>query len=371
MRAHQWRSYDRRNSGADTARGFFPGPCHWEAGTGAFEAALPFLKELEAPLLWVGESALLKKWLDRWEGPMAAAGLRHEPHFWQAGTECCEEAVAAILQNAVSIQAKGLLGLGGGKCMDTVKWAAARSGLPFVLIPSSPATCACATQVVVCYDAQGRYLNVLELEASAKLLIIDAAVMASAPKRLWAAGLMDTLAKPLEAQAAGLESGYGSSTGGFLAQEAWDLCQAQGFAWLQNIPDAAEASAAALEGMLLTTGLASAVGGVPAAAAHSLSNGLSVLPKAKQWLHGELVGWGLLYQESLLQALGRPSKPCALILEDLGLPMKIPGDLLERDRASEVVQKMMAEGESIHAIKGIQSLGEARLLEILLALREP
>jgi glycerol dehydrogenase-like iron-containing ADH family enzyme len=335
------------------------------------------LKALGQPLLWVSEKKL-SAWLDRWEGPLAAAGVDLCFEAWPEAGECCEPMVQRLMDSCRRQNCRALAGCGGGKLMDSVKLAAARLGLAFACIPSSPATCACATRVAVLYDEDGCYREVLDLEQGPSLCILDSDLLSSAPARHRAAGLADTLAKHLEAEAAGAGAGLGISAGLDLARLAHGRCLAHGAAWLSSQDPADASSQLALEAVTLMSGMASCLGEVPAAAAHSLANGLSLLPACRALLHGELVGLGLLWQDAILMELGRPlpggcqgPEERRALLRSWGLPLAIPAQGLEGAGLAAVVEKSLQEGESIHGIPGLERLGPRRLQSLLEAMTAP
>ncbi len=375
MRSQAW---SRKREGAgESSRAFGPGPTAWRTGRHAAAESAAELKGLGQPLLWVSEKKL-GAWLDRWEGPLAATGVDLRFETWPEGGECCESRVQGLMDSARSQGCRALAGCGGGKLMDSVKLAATRLGLSFACLPSSPATCACATRVAVLYQEDGVYRQVLDLEQGPALCVLETGLLMSAPARHRAAGLADTLAKHLEAEAACAAQDLGAGAGLELARLAHDRCLAQGSAWLASQdPESAE-SLQALEAVTLMSGLASCLGEVPAAAAHSLANGLSLLPACRQLLHGELVGLGLLWQDLILMELGRPlpggcPDPAArrALLQSWGLPLSIPAQGLGPEALAAAVAKSLEEGESIHGIPGLEGLEPRRLCSLLEALTAP
>jgi len=257
-----------------------------------------------------------------------------------------------------------------------VKLAAARSQCKLVTVPSSPATCACATRVAVLYAATGEFNEVIDLERGPELCLLDEDLLSSAPRIHRAAGLADTLAKHLEAEVASPEPVYGLGTGRALGALAYAQCLEHGSTWLKSEDPSSPESRAALEAVVMSSALASCFGQVPAAAAHSLANGLSLVPIMRSWLHGELVGLGLLWQDRVLEALGRPLPGAAAslqeredLLKDWGLRIRAPRELLALGPA--VVAKSLAPEESIHAIPGLGDLGPQRLLTLLEGLVTP
>ncbi len=109
---------------------------------------------------------------------------------------CSFENRQKMLQEADAFQAQILLGAGGGKCMDAVKAVADEAGLSCILVPTSAATCAASVRSCVCYDQRGRTQSGIMAKHFPNGLILDSDLLIGhCPPRLFAAGMMDALAK--------------------------------------------------------------------------------------------------------------------------------------------------------------------------------
>ncbi|MGH7442158.1 MAG: hypothetical protein ACREKE_05725, partial [bacterium] len=218
------------------------------------------------------------------------------------------------------------------------KLAAAALKLPLATLPTSAATCACATAVAVRNDGAGGYLDVDDLAQPPDLCLAELPVLRSAPARLLAAGLADTYAKWLEWDALGVGDGpgFGSLAGLALARRAAEVCETLGSEALQR--PASSAFMDVLEACLIASSAASCAGRAPAAAAHSLANALSLQAPGRALLHGEAVGLGLLWQESLLARAGRATIGVEVLqrrLKAWGLPLNLPAGLDARRLAAD------------------------------------
>ncbi len=118
----------------------------------------------------------------------------------------------AITAAAAQVDADWLLGVGGGRVIDVAKGAAHQTGRPYAALPTSPATCAATAATVVVYDADGRHLMVREDGPAVAACALDPGLLAGAPDRLLAAGIVDAWAKVHEVRLTSGRAGPGSST---------------------------------------------------------------------------------------------------------------------------------------------------------------
>jgi len=349
MRAHQRKA---RSSAPEAFQGppapIFFGPRNWFAGDGAWEAGAAILKSWPGPLGLVGEAGLLK----RFRRPLTQAwleqGMELKLFDLEDGVDCCEAAVLGLVRRAKDAGVGGLIGLGGGRILDLAKLAGAVVGLPVATAPTSAATCACATAVAVRNDGQGGYVDVVDLADAPALCLVESGVLRQAPKRLLAAGLADTYAKWLEWSAVETApSAFGAVAARTLARSGAELCAAVGAEALEDPLSAA--FDAVLEAVLLGSAAASCLGSAPAAAAHSLANALSRQEAGQSLLHGEAVGLGLLWQESLLARAGRATigvDALTRLLRTWDLPTRLPAGL----DLGRLARDAFAVDESVHLL---------------------
>jgi glycerol dehydrogenase-like iron-containing ADH family enzyme len=342
---------------------FSPGPARWLAGDGAWEAAAAELAALPQPLGLAGEAGLLKQFRKPLTQAWLEAGVELALLPLPDGVQCCESALQALLKDAKTKGVAGFIGFGGGKALDLAKWAGQEAQLPVVTVPSSLATCAAASTVVVAHDEAGNFREVLDLDRAPVLCVADLAVLRQAPPRLLAAGMADTLAKWLEWRAVQDEpGGFGAAAGWALAEKAALACEAAGADALAD--PASPAWELCAEACLLWSAQASCLGQAPAAAAHSLANALTKQAAGRTLYHGEQVGLGLLWQA----ALGAPSWPLERIracLKAWELPVTLPQGL---DMDLLLGQALEA-GESVHGLPFEADAGLA--LQALGVLRGP
>ena len=111
--------------------------------------------------------------------------------------ECCPEAVfdhrAEIEKSAPDV----VIAVGGGKALDTAK-IAAEGHCPVTAVPTSPATCAAWTALSIVYESDGAYRTGVPVSRCPELVVADIDILADAPARLFANGVMDASAKHFE-----------------------------------------------------------------------------------------------------------------------------------------------------------------------------
>ena len=91
--------------------------------------------------------------------------------------------------------ADAVVAIGGGRCLDVGKLAAARAGVPVVAVPTQPSHDGICSPVAVVPDGTGCGQSVGAI--APRLVFISVPTLLSAPLQSVAAGLGDLLANPL------------------------------------------------------------------------------------------------------------------------------------------------------------------------------
>lgn len=241
---------------------------------------------------------------------------------------------AGVLQRldrgAMEHNADVILGVGGGKALDTAKLLAHNLQLPVVTIPTSAATCAAWTALSNLYSDEGAFLHDVVLPRCPDLLILDYGLILTAPTRTLVAGIGDALAKWYEAS---VSSGHVTSTlivaavqqarvlRDILFQRSAEALHDPGGGSWREVVDAT----------VLMAGMIGGLGGAQCrtVAAHAVHNGLTHLPMTRTSLHGEKVAYGILVQlrlEELVQGnqLAATARQQLLkFYESIGLPCQL------------------------------------------------
>lgn len=248
-----------------------------------------------------------------------------------------EASAADLARRAREAGADFVLAAGGGRVIDAAKVAAVAAGRPLVAVASSSATCAAASGLAVLYEPDGRHRESRRLPAPA-LCVVDPAVIAAAPARLLAAGMADALAKRVEGRAAAHSEGTTLATRMALAlcEEVADTVLALGVEASRDVASGrcTEAVEEVVRAAVLGAALIGGLGGrrVRSAGGHALYYAVTHLGAAARRaspqgepLHGELVGFGLLFQSSLLSAPADEVSSLAGFLARIGLPLTLGG----------------------------------------------
>lgn len=120
-----------------------------------------------------------------------------DARYTEFGGECSP---AEIADHRAQIEASApdvVIAVGGGKALDTAKLAA-EGHASVVAVPTSPATCAAWTALSIVYESDGTYRTGVPVSRCPDLVVADLDILADAPARLFANGVMDASAKHFE-----------------------------------------------------------------------------------------------------------------------------------------------------------------------------
>ena len=211
--------------------------------------------------------------------------------------DCTESSLSRLKEAARQHQADFIIGIGGGKALDTAKLLAHQCQLPIVTIPTSAATCAGWTALSNVYSEEGAFQYDVALDRCPDLIIVDYGLIATAPKRTLVAGIGDAIAKWYEAS---VSSGHSTATMTIAAvQQARvlrDILLQKSLPALEN--PQGEDWREVVDATVLLAGVIGGIGGANCrtVAAHAVHNGLTHIPEAHDALHGEKVAYGILVQ---------------------------------------------------------------------------
>lgn len=214
------------------------------------------------------------------------------------GGECSEAEIDAAADGADG--ADIVIGIGGGKCLDTAKAVAHRIGAASVIVPTIAASDAPCSALAVVYREDGTVAYDMFLPRNPDLVLVDTSIIAEAPARFLAAGIGDALATFYEAEssrkadAPNCWNTYGAGVAFEIARLCRDVIFEHGADALADCDDdrASPALENVVEANILLSGIGFESGGV--AGAHAIHHGLCELDDVHHHLHGEKVAIGVL-----------------------------------------------------------------------------
>ncbi|WP_278486779.1 glycerol dehydrogenase [Achromobacter insolitus] len=198
-----------------------------------------------------------------------------------------------------------VIAVGGGKSLDAGKAVAKSSHCHLITVPTVASNDAPTSKNYVLYDAHHNLLAVEHMLFNPTIVLVDTAVIATAPAHFFRAGLGDAVSKKFEAEQCGRNGGRNmyDAAPPLTAQYIADGC-------LRTLlADGAEAVAVAgsgqptpafervVEAMILMSGLGFESGGL--SIAHALTRGLPKISGVAAAPHGLQVAVGLLVQLDL------------------------------------------------------------------------
>lgn len=271
--------------------------------------------------------------------------------------ECSWAEIKRIKALADEQSADVIIGLGGGKSLDTAKAVAHLANKPVIIVPTIASTDAPCSALAVIYTEHGEFEEYFFFRNNPNLVLVDTAIIAKAPVRFLVAGMGDALSTWVEARACAKSfaknASHGHST--MAANAIAKLCYETLFEDSLKAKAACEAGVVTqaleniIEANILLSGLGFESSGL--AACHSIHNGLTVLEETHKFFHGEKVAFGVIVQLVLENApqeeLDRTIKYC----QSVGLPTCL-ADLSVTEVTPEKIMKVAigatAEGETIH-----------------------
>ncbi|MBP7866263.1 MAG: glycerol dehydrogenase [Acidobacteria bacterium] len=331
--------YDPNRRFADTTGGrsvplLFMAPSLYVQSPGAVGRLGEFLADLAGTGTRVGvviTPGRRKALMETVSGSLRAAGLKHTDVTFAGESSLREvERVTGVFQ-AASIDL--VVGIGGGKCLDTARMAANRLGVRVVTVPTTASTDAPTAAVSVIYHDDGVFDRVEFSRTNPLLVVADETVLADAPPRYLAAGMGDAFSTWFEARccmdnpAARTGRGARPTQGALaIAAQCREQLLAHGPAALAELRAGAPGAAFSriVEANILLSGLGFESGGL--AGAHAVAQGLTACPGLhRDFLHGELVAVGVTAHLLLEE---RPGEAAAArdFLRSVGLPVHL-GDL--------------------------------------------
>lgn len=222
-------------------------------------------------------------------------------------TEITKELIEKASDEASGFSPDVIIGIGGGKALDTAKAVASRLSLPLVIIPTSASTDAPTSAMSIIYNDAHEHDDVYYYIKNPDLVLVDSQIIADAPVRFLVSGMGDALATVFEGRTSirtnqpnyicGESGSYmRTRTAAAIAEECYrTICE---FGVRAKIANELHVVTDALDAVIEANTLMSGLGfeNVGCAASHVVCNGITAVPGGDKALHGEKVAFGVICQ---------------------------------------------------------------------------
>ncbi|OGO31955.1 MAG: glycerol dehydrogenase [Chloroflexi bacterium RBG_16_56_11] len=247
--------------------------------------------------------------------------------------ECCDDEIDRLVKLADKAGGEVVIGMGGGKVMDTAKAVAHLSKRYLVIVPTIAASDAPCSAVSVIYTPDGVYNRPMPHPRNPDAVIVDTKIIADAPVRFLVAGMGDALSTWFEAESCRNKSvanmSFTGDTGAMTAYALAHLCYRTviEYGLVARMACESHSVVPALERVVEANTLLSGLGfeSCGLAGAHGIQIGFTALKETEDYLHGEIVAFGT---QASLFLTGRNKETIDEVYsfcESVGLPTTLAG----------------------------------------------
>ncbi len=346
----------RERKGNDMRKKIFLSPARYLQGRGILkDCAGELMDAVGARLLLIADEVAMEHAGNALCEGLQDAGAAVWPIRFNGQSSLKE--IERIAAEGAEKEIDGVIAVGGGKTCDTARGVKDLLKAALAVVPTIASTDAPAASLYAIYSEEDEVLE-YRYTKNPDLVLVDTEVIAKAPARFLASGIADALATWMEARACA-ESDSPTTTGGHATLAGLAIAERCEQVILQYGVQAYEANKAhvvtkafdaVVEANILLSGIGYESGGL--AAAHSIHNGLTVLPgKARETSHGEKVAFGTLVQLFLENRDRAEIDRLVRFYRELDLPTTLAelglqaADHLALERVGAAAT---AEGETIH-----------------------
>ncbi|MBY7144267.1 glycerol dehydrogenase [Virgibacillus sp. NKC19-3] len=277
----------------------FTSPSKYIQGKGALRNIGEYVKDIGKKPLILSDEIVWGITGEIIEKSMKSANMDY--HYVEFNGEASLTEMDRVTKEGKENSVDVVVGVGGGKTLDTAKGIADGLEVPVVIVPSTASTDAPTSALSVIYSEAGVFESYKFYDKNPDLVLVDTKVIAGAPAALFAAGIADAMATWVEARAT-IKSNGDAMAGGktsIAAEAIAKACEKTIFDYGEAAYQAVQEGLvtkhveAVVEANTLLSGLGFESGGL--AGAHAIHNGLTVLEGDIHHLsHGEKVAYGTL-----------------------------------------------------------------------------
>lgn len=271
--------------------------------------------------------------------------------------ECSKVEIDRIINASNDMKDIVIVGIGGGKTLDTAKAVAYYTQSPVIIVPTMASTDAPCSALSVIYTQKGEFSEYLFLKSNPDMVIMDTDIIKNAPSRLLVSGMGDALATYFEARATAnsnsnsIAGGKATKTAIALAKLCYETLLEDGYKAKQAVENhvCTKAVENIIEANTLLSGVGFESGGL--AAAHAIHNGLTAIEQTHKYFHGEKVAFGTLVQLVLENESMEEINKVLEFCESVGLPITLSDIGISEIKEEEImnVAKLSCDvNETIH-----------------------
>ena len=275
-------------------------PNRYIQGFGVIDETAKHIAHLGSKFFFIGGPTALSIIKERVAASLGERSL--VCHFEKFLGECTRSSAAGLSDKAKEFGAEVIVGVGGGRAIDTAKAVSHELNSALVIIPTIASNDAPCSALSVQYSEKHMLDRFLILRRNPDVVLVDSKIIAEAPTRYFVAGMGDALATWFEAftctksSAKNLPGGMATSAALNLARLCYETLMKYGVSAKLAVDQNAVTPAVemVIEANVLLSGLGFESAGL--AAAHGIHEGIHALEEAERALHGELVAFGTIAQ---------------------------------------------------------------------------
>jgi glycerol dehydrogenase len=275
-------------------------PNRYIQGPGIIKEVAKYTVHLGSNYFFIGGPTALSIIRDKVSMSLDEKSLKY--HFEKFAGECTRASASELSDKARKLSTQVIVGVGGGRAIDTAKAVSHELDSALVIIPTVASNDAPCSALSVQYKENHMLDRFLILKRNPDVVLVDSKIIAESPTRYFVAGMGDALATWFEAftctksSAKNLPGGVSTSAALNLAKLCYDTLMKYGVS-AKLVVDQNEVTPAVemvIEANILLSGLGFESAGL--AAAHGIHEGVHALEGTEGALHGELVAFGTIAQ---------------------------------------------------------------------------
>ncbi|WP_339774759.1 glycerol dehydrogenase [uncultured Thalassospira sp.] len=293
-------------------------------------------------------------------GDQLTAALAAEnivPVFASFAGECTASAIEKASIQAREAGCDAVIGLGGGKAIDTAKAVKIETGLPVIVIPTIASNDSPTSRLAIVYTDAGKFVGPRIMDMNPDAVLVDTDVIVRAPVRFFVSGIADALVTKFEADQC-VASGGRNFFGGLpteaamcLSSHCYQIVRQYGKQAVEDVK--VQKTSLSVEKIVEANTLLSGLGfeGCGVAAAHAIGLAIGDLPGVSGILHGEEVAVGLIAQFMLEKREKAFMDDILAFYDDLGLPaslLDIMDDLPNSESLHRLATFVVRDNSRIH-----------------------